>query len=76
MCLRGERCVDPRAGASDISTMKREHDTIHVRLEPTLIAELRRRAGEQERTLSVFVRRTLRDAVQRQAAEQPSERAA
>jgi hypothetical protein len=35
---------------------------VHVRLDPALIAELRRRAVEEERPLSQVVRRLLRQA--------------
>jgi Ribbon-helix-helix protein, copG family len=42
--------------------------TIHVRLTPELAAGLRRMAAEQERSVSVLVRRALRDVVLRQAA--------
>jgi hypothetical protein len=43
--------------------MEHAHDnTVHVRLDPQLIAELRRRAAEEERPLSSLVRRLLRQA--------------
>jgi hypothetical protein len=47
-------------------------NTVHVRLDPQLIAELRRRAVEEERPLSQVVRRLLRQA----AASQQEGRAA
>jgi hypothetical protein len=37
-------------------------NTVHVRLDPALIAELRRRAVQEERPLSQLIRRMLRQA--------------
>jgi predicted transcriptional regulator len=50
--------------------------TIHVRLTPDLAAELRRMAAEQERSVSVLVRRALREVVQRATGQQQEGRAA
>jgi hypothetical protein len=44
-------------------------NTVHVRLDPQLIAELRRRAVEEERPLSQVVRRLLRQAATSQQQE-------
>ena len=55
-----------------MDTQPAPDNTVHVRLDPQLIAELRRRAVEEERPLSQVVRRLLRQA----AASQQEGRAA
>jgi predicted transcriptional regulator len=53
-----------------------KHTTIHVRLDPDLLEQVERLAVAEERPLSSWVRRALREVAQRQAVGHHQERAA
>ena len=74
MCGNGALRRD--AACAYVHAMEHKTDTIHVRVGPRLREQLARLADQEERPLSVWVRRALREAAQRAGGERPADRAA
>jgi hypothetical protein len=59
------RCVEVRAAVPSM----RDHPTLHVRVEPELLAALEALARAEERPVSAWVRRALRSEVRRERGD-------